>query len=126
MVAELDVDTALKWPAIALYVDRAREADGAFVLSEQMVADVAHIDDVVTRMQNIAEHEQNEPEAVDVSALIEGLLEERRERITQRRLLVLRELERDAPLAWAEPIALRIALAGPQVTSLFQPKGKHH
>jgi DNA-binding NtrC family response regulator len=74
--------------------------------------DVAHIDDVVTRMQNVAENEDAQPEAMDVSAMIEELLEARRERIAQRRLLVLRELERDAPLAWAEPGALRIAIAG--------------
>jgi hypothetical protein len=74
--------------------------------------DVAHIDDVVTRMQSVSENDDSAAEAMDVSAMIEELLEERRERIAQRRLLVLRELERDAPLAWAEPNALRIAIAG--------------
>ena len=60
----------------------------------------------------MAEQEKLESEALDVSALIEELLEERREQIQQRRLLVLRELERDAPLALADPTALRVALAG--------------
>jgi DNA-binding NtrC family response regulator len=74
--------------------------------------DVAHIDNVVTRMQDVAERDPAALEATDVSALIEELLDERRERIAMRRLLVLRELEREAPLAWAEPASLRVALAG--------------
>jgi len=74
--------------------------------------DVAHISNVISQMQSVAEHEKVEAEAIDVSALIEELLDERRERIGQGRLLVLRELERDAPLAWAEAGPLRVALAG--------------
>jgi signal transduction histidine kinase len=74
--------------------------------------DVAHISDVVTRMQNVAEQDSAALEATDVSSMIEELLDERRERIAMRRLLVLRELEREAPLAWAEPESLRIALSG--------------
>lgn len=74
--------------------------------------DVAHISDVVTRLQSVSEHEVVAAEAVDVSTLIEELLDARRQRIQERRLLVLRELEREAPLAWAEASALRVALAG--------------
>ena len=74
--------------------------------------DVAHINDVVTRMQNVAEQDSEALEAIDVSSMIEKLLDERRERIAMRRLLVLRELEREAPLAWAEPASLRMALSG--------------
>jgi DNA-binding NtrC family response regulator len=74
--------------------------------------DVAHISDVLTRLSSVAERENPEPEAVDVSALIETLLEARRDRITRGRLLVLRELERDAPLAWADANGLQVALEG--------------
>jgi signal transduction histidine kinase len=74
--------------------------------------DVSHISNVISQMLSVAEHEKVQTEAIDVSALIEELLDERRERIGQRRLLVLRELERDAPLAWAEAGPLRVALAG--------------
>lgn len=80
--------------------------------SDLVGRDIDHISDVVTRMQNVAEQDETATEATDVSAMLEDLLEERREQIAQRRLLVLRELERDAPLAWAEPVALRVALAG--------------
>jgi len=45
-------------------------------------------------------------------ALLERLLDDRRDSIGERRLLVLRELERDAPVAWADPTGLEVALAG--------------
>jgi len=80
--------------------------------TELVGKDVAHISDVLTRLSSIAERDTPESEPVDVSALIETLLEERRERIARGRLLVLRELERDAPLAWADANGLRVALAG--------------
>ncbi len=80
--------------------------------TELVGRDVAHISNVLARLSNIAEREKFEAEPVDVSALIEELLEERRERIARGRLLVLRELERDAPLAWADARGLQIVLAG--------------
>jgi len=80
--------------------------------TELVGRDVAHISDVLGRLSSIAEREKFEAEPVDVSALIEELLEERRERIARGRLLVLRELERDAPLAWADARGLQLALAG--------------
>ena len=80
--------------------------------TELVGRDVAHISSVLTRLSSIAEREKFEAEPVDVSTLIEELLEERRERIARGRLLVLRELERDAPLAWADSRGLQIALAG--------------
>ena len=80
--------------------------------TELVGRDVAHISGVLSRLSSIAEREKFEAEPVDVSALIEDLLEERRERITDGRLLVLRELERDAPLAWADSRGLQVALAG--------------
>ena len=80
--------------------------------TELVGRDVAHISNVLTRLSNISDREKFEAEPVDVSALIEELLEERRERIARGRLLVLRELERDAPLAWADSRGLQVALAG--------------
>jgi len=74
--------------------------------------DVAHIGEVISRLSSVAERDRLEAVAFDVSAMLESLLEERRERIQRRRLLVLRELERDAPLAWADPTAVEAALAG--------------
>lgn len=80
--------------------------------TELVGRDVAHIDEVISRLASAAEREKLETSPVDVSELIEKLLDERREQIGQGRLLVLRELERDAPIAWADAHALEIALAG--------------
>ena len=74
--------------------------------------DVAHIDEVVGRLSSAAAPEKVESMPVDVSALLERLLDDRRNSIGERRLLVLRELERDAPVAWADPTGLEVALAG--------------
>ena len=80
--------------------------------TELVGKDVARISDVLTRLSNVVERESVSAESVDVSTLLETLLDERRERIAQGRLLVLRELERDAPLAWADATGLQVALAG--------------
>ncbi len=80
--------------------------------SELVGRDVRHIDEVIGRLARAAEREKPEPAAVDVSAMLEQLLESRRLEIGERRLLVLRELEREAPLAWADPESLEIALSG--------------
>ncbi len=80
--------------------------------TELVGRDVAHISDVLSRLSSLTERDAPVDAPVDVSALLEALLEERRERIAQGRLLVLRELERDAPFAWADAHSLRIALAG--------------
>ena len=80
--------------------------------AELVGRDVAHINSVVTRLQNVAENEGAMPAALDVSEILESLLEDRSERFAAGRLLVLRELERDAPLAWAEENGLQVALAG--------------
>ena len=80
--------------------------------TELVGRDVAHINDVVSRLADAAASEKLEAAPVDVSALLERILEARRERIGKGRLLVLRELERDSPLAWADPHALEVALSG--------------
>lgn len=74
--------------------------------------DVAHIDEVIARLSSAAAQEKVESNPVDVSALLERLLDARRDSIGERRLLVLRELEREAPIAWADPKGLEVALAG--------------
>lgn len=80
--------------------------------TELVGRDVAHIDEVIGRLATAAAQEKVETAPIDVSAMLERLLDERRESIGQRRLLVLRELERDAPIAWADANSLEVALAG--------------
>jgi hypothetical protein len=49
-------------------------------------------------------------ETVDVTALLSELLEERRERVRERRLLVLQELDTQRPEARGDPEQIRFAL----------------
>jgi len=89
-------------------------ADASFRerFTELVGRDVAHIDEVISRLAKAAAREKPEKGPCDVSALIERLLDDRREAIGRRRLLVLRELERDAPIAWADAESLELALSG--------------
>ncbi|MCP4904112.1 MAG: hypothetical protein GY910_03950 [bacterium] len=80
--------------------------------TELVGRDVAHIDDVVSRLASAAEREKHEASDVDVSQLIEALLDQRRDQIGQGRLLVLRELEREAPTARVDAHTLEVALTG--------------
>ena len=77
-----------------------------------MGKDVAHIQDVVSRLSKAADRDHFTKEPVDVSALIERLLAARRERIGRSRLVVLSELEHAAPRALADADALETALSG--------------
>lgn len=92
--------------------DHFEDADFRDRFRELVGRDVAHIDEVVGRLSSAAAPEKVESMPVDVSALLERLLDDRRNSIGERRLLVLRELERDAPVAWADPTGLEVALAG--------------
>ncbi len=74
--------------------------------------DVAHIQDVVTRLAKAAARDRMASEPVDVSALIDRLLADRRDTIGRHRRVVLCELERTAPFALGDAEALEIALAG--------------
>ncbi len=74
--------------------------------------DVAHIQDVVSRLSKAAARDHFAIEPVDVSGLVERLLSARRERIGRSRLVVLSELEHAAPRALADADALETALAG--------------
>ena len=74
--------------------------------------DVAHIQDVVSRLSKAADRDHFAAEPVDVSVLIERLLAARRERIGKSRLVVLSELEPASPWALADADALETALSG--------------
>jgi len=95
-----------------LLPEHFEDADFRARFTELVGRDVAHIDEVVGRLASAAAQEKIEAAPIDVSALLERLLDDRREAIGERRLLVLRELERDAPIAWGDPTSLEIALAG--------------
>ena len=78
--------------------------------------DVRRIEEVVERLEQLGESSlATSPageEQVDVTGLLEELIEGQRANIQTKRLLVLKELDRDHPHAFGDETALRPALGG--------------
>ena len=75
--------------------------------------DVRRIEGVIERLEQVGEASPRAPSAtIDMTALLEGLLDEQRPHIQSKRLLVLKELDRAHPLALGDEPALRGAIAG--------------
>jgi DNA-binding NtrC family response regulator len=97
-------------------------------------ADVRRIEGVLDRLSQFAALEAPRREPVDVSSILDALLEAHRDDIQTRRLLVLKELDRSQPHARTDPDHLRLALEGlvARVLSLVPERGdlylasKHH
>ena len=68
------------------------------------------IEESLDRLSRVASFGPPVVETVDVTALLGELLEARRERIRERRLLVLQELDTQRPEARGDPEQLRFAL----------------
>ncbi len=79
---------------------------------ELVGSDVRRMEAVLDQLQELAGSRQSEPTPVDVAGLLEELLEERRDMIRARGLLVLRELDRERPHALADAVQLQRALGG--------------
>jgi len=76
----------------------------------QMVSDdVGRIDGLLARLEQAAALDAPMRDKVDVSGLLEELLEGRREAFRSRHLLVLKELDSARPMALADPGHLRLA-----------------
>ena len=86
------------------------EFRGSF--SKQVTEDVEQIESVVDRLVRFAAFGAPQLAPVDVTGVLETLLEERRPEIQERRLLVLQELDPTRPLALADEEMLRFALEG--------------
>jgi signal transduction histidine kinase len=71
--------------------------------------DVGRIDALVERLAEVAALSQPGRDKVDVTALLEELLAERRDAIRARSLLVLKELETNSPYALGDREQLRVA-----------------
>ncbi|MEE2674072.1 MAG: histidine kinase dimerization/phospho-acceptor domain-containing protein [Myxococcota bacterium] len=78
--------------------------------------DVRRIEDVVDRLEQMGEPSARTPstsaDTIDMTALLEGLLDEQRDSIQAKRLLVLKELDRAHPHSRGNAEVLRPALAG--------------
>jgi DNA-binding NtrC family response regulator len=70
---------------------------------------IERIEGVVQELVRLASLSTPKIEPIDIASLIEGLLERQRERIHERRLLVLKELDKSRPLALGDPEQLRFA-----------------
>lgn len=93
----------------SLLPERWDDASFRSEFREQVERDVSRLEGRLERISRYAELRPGSDETVDVSALLLELLEERRPAIEGRRLLVLRELETDRPLARGNAASLRFA-----------------
>ncbi len=67
------------------------------------------IEEVIQELEHLSALAAPKIQPVDISSLLEELLEQQREKIYQRRLLVLKELDKSQPLALADEEQLRFA-----------------
>jgi DNA-binding NtrC family response regulator len=77
--------------------------------AEMVRDDVGRIDALVERLAGVADLGRPKREKLDLTALLEELLAERRDAIRKRSLLVLKELETNAPQALGDREQLRVA-----------------
>lgn len=77
---------------------------------ETVTSDLGRIQGILDKLSSFARMEPAATAAVDVAALLEQLLEQRRSQIQARRLLVLKEIDRTSPFALCDEVQLRFAL----------------
>jgi DNA-binding NtrC family response regulator len=77
---------------------------------EVVGSDLGRIERILDQLSGFAALEPVQAAPVDVAALVEQLLEERRDQIQVRRLLVLKEIDRTSPFALGDEAQLRFAL----------------
>ena len=79
---------------------------------------MVRIDEAVGRLQSMVDLPEIKTEPVDVAHLLETLLDEQRDEIQARRLLVLKELDHSVPPALSDPLLLRAAFRRPITPAL--------
>jgi DNA-binding NtrC family response regulator len=93
-----------------LLAERWTDTDFRARFSERTAEDVRRIEESLEQLSRIASFGPPGVETVDVAALLSELLEARRERVRERRLLVLQELDTQRPEARGDPEQIRFAL----------------
>ncbi|MEN8181309.1 MAG: histidine kinase dimerization/phospho-acceptor domain-containing protein [Myxococcota bacterium] len=78
--------------------------------AESVRNDVRRLEIVTERLSRLGSLSPRETLAVDVARILDDLLEARREELQARRVLVLKELDRNEPFAVGDPGQLRLAL----------------
>jgi DNA-binding NtrC family response regulator len=91
---------------------RYGDADFRSQFSELVGRGVDRIEEVVTELSQLATLSAPANDAVDIANLLEELLDQQRELIHRRRLLVLKELDKARPLAFGDRDQLRAAFDG--------------
>jgi len=117
-----------------LLPDHYQDADFRGRFSELVGQSVGRIERVVEQLDRLGSLEAARRVPVDVTALVSGALDERREEIRQRRLLVLEELESSQPTALTDPDLFRVVIEGvlEKVLELIPERGdvyvasRHH
>ncbi len=94
----------------SLLPERFADPDFRGRFAEMVNEDVGRIETHIEHLSRLASLAPPSREPVDVSALLEELLEERRDLLEPRRLLVLKELDNTRPLALGDAEQLRFAL----------------
>jgi hypothetical protein len=90
--------------------ERWSDAEFRGRFAERTAEDVRRMEESLELLSQIASFGPPVVEPVDVTALLSELLEARRERVRERRLLVLQELETERPEARGDPQQIRFAL----------------
>jgi signal transduction histidine kinase len=93
-----------------LLAERWSDAEFRARFAERTAEDVQRIEESLDRLSRVASFGPPVVETVDVTALLGELLEARRERVRERRLLVLQELDTERPEARGDPEQVRFAL----------------
>ncbi len=93
-----------------LLPERFQDEDFRTRFAESVQKDVRRLEEVTTRLSQLGDLVPGERLAVDVSRILDELLEARREALQDRRVLVLKELDRSEPFGIGDPAQLRVAL----------------
>jgi signal transduction histidine kinase len=94
----------------SLLPERFEDPEFRHRFHEMVGSDLGRVERVLDRLSGFAALDPDERGPVNVSALIEELLEERRSQIQARRLLVLKEIDSTSPFALCGEAQLRFAL----------------
>jgi DNA-binding NtrC family response regulator len=93
-----------------LLPERFQDEDFRTRFAESVQKDVRRLEEVTTRLSQLGDLVPGERLAVDVARILDELLEARREALQDRRVLVLKELDRSEPFGVGDPAQLRVAL----------------
>jgi DNA-binding NtrC family response regulator len=95
-----------------LLPERYRDPEFRSEFARLAAEGLSRAEGALARLERLAAFAPPQPRPVDVAGLLEDLLDKRRSRIHERRLLVLEELDRGRPTAFCDPEQLRFACEG--------------